>query len=189
MRLALSLADETSETAAILQDVQEMEQMLDAFLSFARSEAFDEAETQHVADILKDAAARADRAGQPIETQGNVPNDLRLKVRPVSLERALDNLIGNAMRYGSQARLSVSVSDTHVSFVVEDDGPGIPAERRAEALQPFSRLDEARNQDGGSGVGLGLAITADIARQHGGAMELSDSPDLGGLKAEIILPR
>lgn len=189
MRLALSLAEETSETEAILHDVQEMEQMLDAFLSFARSEAFDEPEAQHVAKIVQEAAERAERAGRPIDATTAVDPDLVLKVRPVSLARALDNLIGNAKRYGSVCRLSVVATETHVRFMVEDDGPGIPAERREEAVQPFARLDEARNQDGGSGVGLGLAIAADIARQHGGAMELGDSDALGGLKIEISLPR
>ncbi|MDP5359783.1 MAG: ATP-binding protein, partial [Paracoccaceae bacterium] len=71
----------------------------------------------------------------------------------------------------------------------EDDGPGIPPERYEEALSPFVRLDPARNQDKGSGVGLGLSIVADIARTQGGVLRLGESARLGGLKAELVLAR
>jgi two-component system osmolarity sensor histidine kinase EnvZ len=74
-------------------------------------------------------------------------------------------------------------------IAVEDDGPGIPPERRAEALKPFARLDPARNQDRGTGVGLGLAIAADVARAHGGALKLAESARLGGLRAELCVAR
>ena len=73
--------------------------------------------------------------------------------------------------------------------MVEDDGPGIPAEQRTAAMQAFNRLDEARNQNRGSGVGLGLAIASDIARSHGGVLRLGESAALGGLKAELVLAR
>jgi two-component system osmolarity sensor histidine kinase EnvZ len=76
-----------------------------------------------------------------------------------------------------------------VRFWVEDDGPGIPPDRYEDALSPFVRLDPARNQDDGSGVGLGLAIVADIARTHGGVLRLGVSETLGGLKAELVLAR
>jgi len=76
-----------------------------------------------------------------------------------------------------------------VVFCVEDDGPGIPADMREDAVRPFTRLDPSRNQDRGTGVGLGLAIVEDIARTHGGVLRLGDSDDLGGLKAEIVLGR
>jgi two-component system osmolarity sensor histidine kinase EnvZ len=72
---------------------------------------------------------------------------------------------------------------------VEDDGPGIPADRRTEAMKPFARLDAARNQDKGSGVGLGLAIARDIAQRHGGSLSLRDSADMGGLRVDLVLPR
>jgi len=101
----------------------------------------------------------------------------------------LDNLVGNALRYGSRAVVSLYVTDRAVRFVVEDDGPGIPADRRDEAQRPFVRLDPSRNQDAGTGVGLGLSIVTDIARHHGGMLRLGDSEALGGLKAELVLAR
>ncbi|MBQ1202592.1 MAG: two-component sensor histidine kinase, partial [Loktanella sp.] len=103
--------------------------------------------------------------------------------------RALDNLLGNALRYGSKALIGISVTERAVRFWVEDDGPGIPPDRYDEAVSPFVRLDPARNQDQGSGVGLGLAIVADVARSHGGVLRLGKSSALGGLKAELVLSR
>ena len=81
------------------------------------------------------------------------------------------------------------LTERSLRFEVEDDGPGIPKDRRDEAVRPFSRLDDARDPNRGGGVGLGLAITADIARSHGGTLRLGESDRLGGLKAEIVLAR
>jgi two-component system osmolarity sensor histidine kinase EnvZ len=105
------------------------------------------------------------------------------------MRRAVDNLISNAVRYGTQAEVAVMLSDRTLRIRVEDDGPGIPEERRDEATRPFSRLDPARNQDKGGGVGLGLAIASDIARAHGGVLRLGESARLGGLRADIVIAR
>jgi two-component system, OmpR family, osmolarity sensor histidine kinase EnvZ len=110
-------------------------------------------------------------------------------LRPMAVRRALENLIGNALRYGSRAELSLTISDRMVRISVEDDGPGIPPDRREEAMRPFTRLDPARNQNLGTGVGLGLAIVADIARGHGGVLRLGESARLGGLRADLVLAR
>ena len=92
------------------------------------------------------------------------------------------------MRYGSRAEVSLAVTPKSVRITVEDDGPGIPADQREEALKPFTRLDPARNQDRGQGVGLGLAIAADILRSHGGSLRLGDGARLGGLSVGLVLP-
>jgi two-component system osmolarity sensor histidine kinase EnvZ len=110
-------------------------------------------------------------------------------MRPKAVSRALGNLVSNALRYGNRAVVSVALLDGALRFTVEDDGPGIPPDARSDAVQPFLRLDSARNQDRGSGVGLGLAIATDIARRHGGALRLGDSPRLGGLRVDLVLPR
>ena len=93
------------------------------------------------------------------------------------------------MRYGSRARLTLTVLDRALRLTVEDDGPGIAPEDRDRAIRPFARLDEARNQNRGGGVGLGLAIANDIARSHGGTMRLSQSEDMGGLRVDLVLAR
>ena len=110
-------------------------------------------------------------------------------LRTMAIRRAIENLIGNAVRYGTKAELSVVMTNKSLRFQVEDDGPGIPANQREAALRPFIRLDPSRNQDKGSGVGLGLAIAADITRAHGGELRLGQSDRLGGLRADIVIAR
>ena len=188
MRLGLSLLD-PEEAKPLERDVDDMERLLDAFLDFARSDAADNREPTVPAEIVRAVLKDAERMSQnvmagPIEG----PQD-PVGLSPLAIRRALDNLVGNALRYGTQAEVGVSVTERAVRFWVEDDGPGIPPDRYEDALSPFVRLDPARNQDKGSGVGLGLAIVADIARSHGGALRLGESERWGGLKAELVLPR
>jgi signal transduction histidine kinase len=112
-----------------------------------------------------------------------------VRLRPVAVARALDNLISNAARYGTRCRLSATVSPRTIHLCVEDNGPGIAPEDLATALKPFMTLDPARTRGSGSGAGLGLAIARDIARRHGGTLQLGRSADLGGLRAELVLGR
>lgn len=189
LRLGLSMLPEDPEVAAMERDVTEMQEMLEAFLAFARGD-FEEGEAQ-----LTDPVALVT---QVVEDAGRAGHDVRLHavtgagetlLRPAALRRALENLVGNAVRYGKRAEVSVVISPRAVRFVIEDDGPGIPREAREEALKPFTRLDKSRNQNAGQGVGLGLSIAADVARAHGGALTLGDSERLGGLRAEIVIAR
>ncbi len=191
MRLGLSMLDE-ADAAPLLQDVDDMQRLLDAFLDFARSDAADAADTLEPVvpqDMLADLLADADRASQPVAAGEVTGRSDPVPLRRLAVNRALDNLVGNALRYGTRAVVSLHVTDRAVRFVVEDDGPGIPPDRRDEAQRPFVRLDPARNQDAGTGVGLGLSIVADIARSHGGMLRLGESAALGGLKAELVLAR
>ena len=110
-------------------------------------------------------------------------------LRPAAVTRALENLIGNAVRHGKNVRVSVALTERMLRYSVEDDGPGIPKDRRDEAMLPFSRLDGARDPNRGGGVGLGLSIAAEIARSDGGTLRLGESEALGGLKAELVLAR
>jgi two-component system osmolarity sensor histidine kinase EnvZ len=92
------------------------------------------------------------------------------------------------VRHAGRVEVSVALAPDALRIVVEDDGPGIPAARREEAMRPFTRLDDARNQNLGGGVGLGLAISRDAARRNGGDLSLGHSARLGGLRAEIAIP-
>jgi len=186
-RLGLSMLPE-EDAAPLRRDVEEMERLLDAFLAFARSDALDEAAETDPAALAAERVARAAAGGGAVE-MGAVEGEGKVRLRPEAMARALDNLIVNALRYAGRARVSVLFSPRALVFRVEDDGPGIPPAQRGEAVKPFVRLDAARNQDAGSGVGLGLAITQDIARRHGGTLRLGTSADLGGLQADIVLPR
>ena len=121
--------------------------------------------------------------------QVETPEHPEIEVRRGALKRALANLVENAVIHGGRAEIAVRLTRRQAEFAVDDDGPGIPEDRRDEALRPFTRLDEARNQDAASGTGLGLSIALDIARSHGGALVLDDSARLGGLRAVLSIPR
>jgi len=107
-------------------------------------------------------------------------------LRPDAMARALGNLIGNAIRYGGQVWVRVGCRRDAAEVLIDDDGPGIPAEQREEVFKPFTRLEQSRNV-GTGGVGLGLTIARDIVRTHGGDLLLEDSP-LGGVRARVRLP-
>ncbi|PWE34145.1 two-component sensor histidine kinase [Maritimibacter sp. 55A14] len=191
MKLAVSMLEPGPDTEALARDLNEMQEMLDGFLAFAQgdgADALDPTDPYHLAETLVEDAHRA---GQNVSL-ARAPGSARsgtVPMRPMAVRRALGNLLSNATRYGTQARLTVALTPGALRFAVEDDGPGIAPEDRETALRPFARLEAARNQNRGPGVGLGLAIAADIARSHGGILRLGDSADLGGLKAELVLAR
>ncbi|WP_134726634.1 ATP-binding protein [Paracoccus luteus] len=196
LRLGLSmlspdLPPEDDEIRDMERDVAEMGAMIDAFLEHARDAAQDTpAEARAAIPFVQSVVADAQRGGQPVSVgtmQGGV--EALAHFSPQAMRRAVENLIGNAVRHGTRAQVDAAVTARSFRITVEDDGPGIPAERRDDALRPFVRLDAARNRDRGQGAGLGLAIAADIARAHGGQLRLSDGDRLGGLRAEIVIPR
>lgn len=187
LRLGLAMIDE-AEAEPMLRDVADMERLLDVFLDFARgAHAVEVAPVDPIALVRQvvDDAARAQADVTLVEAVGEGCVDLRAD----SLRRAVENLINNAVRYGRRAEVSVVLSDARLRIRVEDDGPGIAPENREEAIKPFVRLDRARNQNRATGVGLGLSIAADVAQTHGGALNLDASQRLGGLRAEIVIPR
>lgn len=188
LKLGLAMIEGDSQIEDLIGDVEEMERLLDEFLSFARGDALDDLAEADPELIVREVVENARRGGGAVSI-GTVEGHCVTMLRPVAIARALDNLIGNALRYGTKAVVNVQVMPRYLRIAVEDDGPGIPENLREEALKPFTRLDQARNQNRGSGVGLGLAIASDIARRHGGTLRLEDSADLGGLRAVIILPR
>ncbi|SLN36773.1 Osmolarity sensor protein EnvZ [Roseivivax jejudonensis] len=188
LRLGLSMLDD-AEAEPLLRDVDDMQKLVDAFLDFARDNAESgQAEPTDPAALVRAAVEDAARAGHAVAL-GRVEGTGEVPLKPVAIRRAVENLIGNAVRYGTRCEASVRLSERSLRIRIEDDGPGIAADRREDAMRPFMRLDPARNQDRGSGVGLGLAIAADIARAHGGVLRLGDSERLGGLCADIVIAR
>jgi two-component system osmolarity sensor histidine kinase EnvZ len=189
MRLSLSMLDE-DEAEPLLQDVDDMQGMLDEFLNFAKGAGEGEPEEVDPHDLVRDLVAEAKRGGRDVELLDAEGEGMgHVMLRKVAMRRAVANLISNGVRYGARAEVSVMLSDKTLRIRVEDDGPGIPEDRRLEATRPFTRLDPARNQDKGGGVGLGLAIATDIARAHGGVLRLGESSRMGGLRADIVIAR
>jgi two-component system osmolarity sensor histidine kinase EnvZ len=188
LRLGLAMLPEDDEVRALQTDVAQMQRMVDEFLAFARGDATEEAVATDVAALVREIGEACVRVGQNV-TLGPIAAVGEVMIRREAVRRAVENLLGNAVRYGTRVTLSLNAAPRHLDIAVEDDGPGIPPERREEAVAPFARLDAARDLSGGTGSGLGLAIAADVARSHGGELRLSDSADLGGLKAELVLAR
>jgi two-component system osmolarity sensor histidine kinase EnvZ len=185
LKLGISLLD-SDDKEPLERDLEEMRLMLDEFLTFAKAQDNEQSnfELLTVSSILDSLKNDYQRCNAKLQVANNITTGSYL-MRPSLIRRALDNIIGNALRYGTLANLKVTIDNEHINFIVEDDGPGIPAEMRPEALKPFSRLDPARNQDKGMGVGLGLPIASDIAQAHGGSLRLLKSDKYGGLRAEF----
>ena len=188
LKLGLSMMDSNDDVDALQRDVADMEGLLDGFLDFARGDAGEEQEKTDPVLLVHQAVANAHRAGKDVELV-SITGKGKVMLRPKAVLRALENLIGNAVRYGTRAEVSIAMTDKTLVLSVEDDGPGIAQQDREEALKPFSRLEPARNQNKGSGVGLGLSIAIDIARAHGGSLRLGESETLGGLRVDLVLTR
>ncbi|MBK4216637.1 two-component sensor histidine kinase [Paracoccus caeni] len=196
MRLAVSMMSpemppDDEDIAAMDADIAEMNRMVDAFLEYARDDAQDSPpEPVKPAEFLQSVVSGAQRAGQHVvlsridgDTEGQAT------FRRDMLRRALENLIGNATRYGTEVEIDATLGPRSLRIGVEDNGPGIPRDSLEAAMRPFTRLDPARNRNSGQGAGLGLAIAADVARGHGGQLRLGRGERLGGLRAEIVIPR
>jgi two-component system osmolarity sensor histidine kinase EnvZ len=191
LRLGLSMLDD-AEAAPLIRDVDDMQRLMDEFLEFSRDTAADAVEPTEPVALIGQIVADAHRAGLNVQLgpcEGLTTLDGPVPLRPMAIRRALENLIGNAVRHGTTAEVGLTVTDRTLVFWVEDDGPGIAAHYRDEAMRPFTRLDPARNQNRGGGVGLGLAIVADIARVHGGVLRLGEGARLGGLRADLVVAR
>jgi two-component system osmolarity sensor histidine kinase EnvZ len=183
-KLSLALLERSSEIEALEKDVDEMARMLEDYLAFARGDAGETAVETDIRGLLEELKSDAERQGH--QTELTVVGDPLVVVRPDAFRRLMTNLVSNAARYGDRIAIRATHDARYLIVMIDDDGPGIPADQREEVFRPFFRLDEARNVDSG-GTGLGLAIARDIARAHGGDIMLADSP-LGGLRATVRLP-
>jgi two-component system osmolarity sensor histidine kinase EnvZ len=185
LKLELALAEPGSRVQAMKRDLFDMEHMIDEYLAFARGQGGEIVEVTGLRGLIEEVSEGASRAGANVQVAADPA--LSAAVRPLALKRALANLVMNAAVHGEHVEVAARPGpDGGVEIVVDDDGPGIPVESYEDAFRPFSRLDEARNQNL-KGVGLGLAIARDVARGHGGDVTLGKSP-MGGLRATVRLP-
>jgi two-component system osmolarity sensor histidine kinase EnvZ len=169
---------------ALNHDIDDMQSMLEGYLAFTRGEASEDTGLFDLEAYFQKLSDQAKLQGCKLET--SLTGSPEVHVRPNAFSRLLANLVGNAFRYAQSVKVEAVHSDGSLLVTIDDDGPGIPSEKREEVFKPFVRLDEARNLDA-SGTGLGLAIARDIARSHGGDISLEDSP-MGGLRARIRVP-
>lgn len=185
IKLALALQPDNADIEALRSDVLEMERMVESYLNFARDISSDEEpQPVDIGALVREIGEDARRAGAEIEIAAEA--ELVVTAQRDALKRAVANLVDNARKYAGQAWLSARRVGPCVEVLVEDDGPGIPADKIEEVFRPFARLDEARNLNR-SGVGLGLSVVRDVARSHGGDVTLAPS-SRGGLEALLRLP-
>ena len=187
IRLQLALMGETEDAQAIRADLVEMEEMIDAYLSFAAGEGEEPPEDTDLPKMLERIIATTRNAhGYEITFKPPSPAIPVFPLRRKAIRRAIENVVSNAIAFSSRAEISANYRNDEVTIIIDDNGAGIPAERRADALRPFVRLETSRNRQTG-GTGLGLSITNDIILGHGGELTLDDSP-FGGLRVIIKLP-
>ena len=185
LKLEIALSEPTPRMAEMKRDLSEMEHMIDEYLAFARGEGGEAIEQVSLRDLIDEVVQGAARTGAQVGLDAD--EALIINVRPNTFKRALSNLVMNAAAHAQRTEVAARVrAGGGVDVTVDDNGPGIAPDRFEEAFRPFSRLDEARNQNE-KGVGLGLAIARDAARALGGDVILSKSA-LGGLRATIRLP-
>lgn len=185
MKLQLAMMGEGSDIVDLKKDVADMERMIGAYLAFAKGEGMEQPTPTDIVQLVADAAGDARRQGAAIEV--SLPDrEIVVPLRRDAFRRALGNVVGNAQRYASRIAVTLALRPRHVEVMVDDDGPGIPAGAREDVFKPFFRLEQSRNQETG-GTGLGLTIARDIARGHGGDLELRDAPG-GGLRAVLRVP-
>ena len=182
LRLALAVLPGTPELrddiADMTADVAEMDRMIGGYLAFARGEGAEQAQPVNLATMLEEVASGARRAGADVSL--DAPAGLVVNLRPDAARRAMTNLVDNARRYAHRVHLTAEPQDRAVQLTVDDDGPGIPLDRRESVFRAFESGPNG-------GTGLGLTIARDIVRAHGGEIMLEDSP-MGGLRARMRLP-
>lgn len=167
-------------------DVLEMESMVEGYLAFARGDETEATISADLGELIDEVAVQMRRSGAIVAVKIDKSGALVMPMRRAAMKRALTNLLVNATTYGNRAEIATRRVGGNVEITVDDDGPGIPADRREDVFRPFFRLEESRNRETG-GVGLGLSIARDVIHGHGGSIALEDSP-LKGLRVRLRLP-
>lgn len=186
LRLRAEFIDDEETRQRVLDTLDEMQRMVEATLAFAREEAASEpTRVVDLAALIESTALDLEDLGAEVSFAN--PGKLPYACRPMSLRRALRNLIENAVRYGERARIGLESSSDEHHITIEDDGPGIPEAEFERVFEPFVRLEDSRSRETG-GIGLGLAIARSILRAHGGDIALANRAG-GGLRVTVTLPR
>jgi len=185
LRLRVEFLEDTDSRRKILATLDEMQAMTEASLAFVRETAAKE-DTRRVDLTALVASLCDDLADMGLDVQFTEVQQYPYVGRPVSLKRALRNLIENAVRYGQRARVAIQTTETELYITIDDEGPGISLEDFPRVFEPFVRLESSRNPETG-GIGLGMSIARSIVHGHGGEIILKNRPT-GGLRVIVMLP-
>jgi two-component system osmolarity sensor histidine kinase EnvZ len=187
LRIAVELLGESCESlkAGMIEDIADMDNIIHQFSDFVRGVEGEPTKMMDINVLLQALQERQARAGRALKLQ--LSNTYFIALRPLAMQRLLDNLVGNAYTYSKGIVEVVSkITAENIIISVLDNGPGIPAGQAERLLRPFERMDSARTKNEG-GSGLGLAICNRIAKLHRGSLALINRPE-GGLEARLSLP-
>ena len=186
MKLQIEMLERTPETRELQDDIQEMERMIDGYLTFARGEGSESLSKINLTSLIEEIISTERRDGSLINFVNKSKTMKFVALRPQAIKRAITNLIINSKKYAETVKVEFEYNSEHAIITIDDNGPGIKPEHRDDVFKAFFRLDPSRNTDTG-GTGLGLTIAKDIVQSHGGDLLLSEA-SLGGLRATITLP-
>ncbi|MGH0000769.1 ATP-binding protein [Pseudovibrio ascidiaceicola] len=185
LRIRAEFIDDDEDRERMIATLDEMQAMVEETLAFTREDSKqEELRSVDLGGLLESIANDQEDMGNHVSVEAQ--NRVVLKCRPMSLKRAFQNLIGNAIRYGEEADVSFLIDEAHAEVRIADKGPGIPQNRLEDVFEPFVRLEESRNEQTG-GIGLGLAITRSIIHAQGGTIRLENGEEKG-LVAIVRLP-
>ncbi len=182
IKLKLALIKDKEISNKLSEDIDEMEKMLNEYLQFSRSTSTDRSELFDISDLIFKIISKYENPKINLEQKEKIFFNGRKNL----IQRCLDNLIGNALKYAKIVDIKNEKLKKNIFITINDDGPGIPEEEYENVFKPFYKIDKSRNESKSS-VGLGLSISSDIIRSHGGNIELGKSK-LGGLRIKISLP-
>ncbi len=182
LKLQLAMINNKEISSNMSNDIDEMENMLNDYLQFAKSQAKESTEKISINNILRSIENKINNSNLKLQ----IKNEIVLYGRQNALERCFSNIINNGLIYGKEVKVTAEKSSKRVVILIDDNGPGIPVEHYRNVFKPFFRLDQSRSLNK-SGVGLGLAIVEDIINSHGGNIQLSTST-MGGLQVKVSLP-
>ncbi|MCJ2184134.1 ATP-binding protein [Novosphingobium sp. 1949] len=191
LRVRIESVEDEHERKRMAMTIEDIVRTLDDILSLARvGRPSDPLERTELSALVVSVVEEYEDMGEPVEL--GETRRMALELRPTWLRRALRNLIGNALRYGERARVSLERVDGSAVIVIDDEGPGIPEDAIESMMNPFTRGDPSRNSATG-GAGLGLALARAIADQHGGALVLTNRHEAAtgavvGLRATLTIP-
>lgn len=185
MKLQLAMMEKDENIIELNKDITDMEKMIEGYLSFARGEGKEASIPCNINGELLKIIKKYNKQKKNIDYHKDCKKEI-VDIRPNSFNRCIDNIISNARRYATKIEVDLKITDNRMHIIIDDNGPGIPENKREEVFRPFYRLDESRNPETG-GVGLGLSISKDVVHFHGGEIILEDSP-IGGLRVNISLP-
>jgi len=184
MKLQISLMKDEKAKSELEVDVNEMTSMLDSYVSFVKTESPEPIETIIINELMGDIIKTVEKNGVQLTIKEK--NTIQTSGRQIQLKRAFNNIIDNSQRYAKKIEIILYKNEKDCVIEFNDDGEGIPRDKYEDVFKPFFTLDPSRNKLKGES-GLGLTITRDIIRSHGGDVKLSES-NLGGLQLKVLLP-